>query len=53
MEAKDVALIITGAVAAGLAGYIIWDKLLNKPGTSVGGTGGIPSFTINVGGGVE
>jgi hypothetical protein len=53
VEKSTVAIILSSVALAGVTGLIVWELLLRRQGTSVGGTAGIPSFSINVGGSVE
>jgi hypothetical protein len=52
VEKSTVAIILSSVALAGVTGLIIW-QLLRRQGTLVGGTAGIPSFSINVGGSVQ
>jgi hypothetical protein len=53
VEKSTAAIILSSVALAGLAGLLVWQLLLRRPGTYVGGTAGIPSFSINVGGSVQ
>jgi hypothetical protein len=53
VEKSTVAIILSSVALAGVTGLIVWELLLRRPGTSVGGTAGIPSFSINVGGSMQ
>jgi hypothetical protein len=53
VEKSTVAIILSSVALAGVTGLLVWELLLKKQGTTVGGTSGIPSFSINIGGSVQ